>query len=91
MEFRIEKRGEIAITGMPISASMENGANFRQIPAFWEKCHREGYVKALARAIPGDSRLGIMGVCVNDFDEEAGAFTYLADYYCEVWLPITKA
>ena len=90
MELRIEKLGEIAITGMPISASTENGANFRQIPAFWEKCHGKGYVEALARSIPGDSRLGVMGVCVNDFDKKAGAIQDVWKRIYSEWIPTSR-
>jgi AraC family transcriptional regulator len=77
MEFRIEKRGEIALTGLSKRMSSENGANLREIPAFWEDCHAKGHVEALTRAMSKGSTLGMMGVVVNDFDDKARTFTYL--------------
>jgi AraC family transcriptional regulator len=77
MEFRIEKREGFAVTGLAIRASTENGANLRQIPAFWDECHRKGHVKALESAMPKDAKMGVMGVCVNDFDVKTNLFTYL--------------
>ncbi|HYW85676.1 MAG TPA: AraC family transcriptional regulator [Spirochaetia bacterium] len=77
MEFRIEKREEFAVTGVTIRASTENGANLREIPGFWDKCTSEGQVKSLERAIPANARMGVMGICVNDFDDKTNTFTYL--------------
>jgi AraC family transcriptional regulator len=77
MEFRIERRGEMVLTGLTMRASTEGGANFRDIPAFWEQCHKKGHVEALGRAMNRDSTMAIMGVCMNDFDEATKAFTYL--------------
>jgi AraC family transcriptional regulator len=77
MEFRIEKRNEFAVTGLTIRASTENGANLREIPAFWDDCNSKGHVKAFERAMPRDAKLGVMGVCVNDFDAKTNTFTYL--------------
>jgi AraC family transcriptional regulator len=34
-------------------------------------------VEALARAVNEDSRMAVMGVCLNDFDEATKAFTYM--------------
>jgi AraC family transcriptional regulator len=77
MEFRIEKRDEFAVTGLTIRSSTENGANLREIPAFWDECHRKGHVKAFENTMPKDAKMGIMGVCVNDFDAKTNLFTYL--------------
>ena len=77
MELRIEKRGEMVITGLAIRVSCENGANQRDIPAFWQECHKKGTVGALLRAKPEDAKMGVMGVCVNDFDDRTKTFTYL--------------
>ncbi len=77
MEFRIEKRGEVAVAGLRTRVSCEGGANMREIPAFWDDCYKKGHVEALGRAIPKGSRMGIMGICVNDLDERTKTFTYL--------------
>jgi AraC family transcriptional regulator len=77
MELRIEKRGKLTLTGLPLRVSCEGGANMREIPAFWSECHARGYVDTLARAIPRGSTLNVMGVCMNDLDEESKTFTYL--------------
>ena len=77
MEFRIEKRDRFEVTGLTVRASTENGANLREIPAFWDRCTAEGHVKSLERAMPANARMGVMGMCVNDFDEKTNQFTYL--------------
>ncbi len=77
MEFRIERRGEMVLAGLAFRASTDGGANLREIPAFWEECHRKGHVEALGRAMNRDSTMAIMGVCVNDYDEATRSFTYL--------------
>ncbi len=77
MEFRIERRGEMVLTGLTMRANCEGGANSREIPAFWGECHAKGHVETLGRAMNRDSAMAIMGVCVNDFDEATGTFTYM--------------
>ncbi len=77
MEFRIERRDEMVLTGLAMRANCEGGANFRDIPKFWDECHARGHVGALARAANSDSRMAVMGVCVNDFDEATKSFTYM--------------
>jgi AraC family transcriptional regulator len=77
MDYRIEKRGEIALTGLPLRTTMDDGLNLKEIPAFWTKCNGNGTVEALVRAMPADTKLGIMGVCMNDFDEKTRSFSYL--------------
>ena len=77
MELRIEKRPAMAVTGLSRRMSCNDGANFREIPAFWGECHKAGHVESLARAMPAQSKMAIMGICVNDFDEKKQTFTYL--------------
>jgi AraC family transcriptional regulator len=77
MEFRIEKRGEIALIGLAKRVSCDKGANLSEIPAIWEDCFGKGYVEALTSAIPKSSTLGVMGVCINDFDNRNKTSTYL--------------
>jgi AraC family transcriptional regulator len=77
MEFRIEKRGAIAITGIARTVSFKDGANMREIPRFWQECHDAGLVRKLAATVPPGSRMGVMGVCVNDMDDAKQTFTYV--------------
>jgi AraC family transcriptional regulator len=77
MDYRIEKRGEIPMTGLPLRTTMDEGVNLKEIPIFWQRCNGNGAVEALTRAMPKDTELGIMGICANDFDEKTRTFTYL--------------
>ncbi|OHE75996.1 MAG: hypothetical protein A2413_12770, partial [Treponema sp. RIFOXYC1_FULL_61_9] len=77
MEYRIEKKGAIAMTGLPLRANCTDGANLREIPAFWGECIAKGHMDALERAMPENSKLGVMGVCANDMDAKTQTFTYL--------------
>ncbi len=77
MEYRIEKRGEMPMTGLSLTTKMDEGANLREIPAFWQRCNGDGRTAALERAMPKDTKLGIMGICMNDFDEKTKTFSYV--------------
>ncbi len=74
MEFRIERRPALPLTGIPTRISTENGENFRQVPLCWKAAEADGTLKALcSRLRPGG--LGLLGVC-HEFDMARGDFTY---------------
>lgn len=77
MDYRIEKRGEIPMTGLPLRTTMDEGLNLKEIPVFWQRCNSDGTVAALVSAMPKGAKLGIMGICMNDFDEKTKTFSYL--------------
>jgi AraC family transcriptional regulator len=76
MNFRIENREAIKITGLPLRVSVKDGRNFKDVPAFWSRCNKDGSMEKLAKSIRNGSKLGIMGVCA-DFEEATQEFTYL--------------
>jgi AraC family transcriptional regulator len=77
MEFRIENREALSLTGMPLKVKMAEGEGNPSIGLFWGRAMSEGWFKALeSRIVPG-SKLGVMGVCVVDPDPKSEEFTYL--------------
>jgi AraC family transcriptional regulator len=76
MEYRIEKKESFTLTGLPLSVSTENGENWRVIPDFWRKQHKNGNVKKLEKLVPKESKFGVMGVC-DCSDANAKDFTFL--------------
>ena len=77
MEYRIETRDALKMTGLALAVSPEGGENFISIPAFWQRTIAEGNCGKLEAAMPPDTRLGVMGVCANDYSEKTKTFTYL--------------
>jgi AraC family transcriptional regulator len=77
MEFRIEKKGPLAITGLARVISYKDGANTREIPKFWQETTFTPAFGALAGAVPSGSAMGVMGICINDMDEAKQTFTYV--------------
>lgn len=78
MEFRIENRESTVLVGLPLRVGCEGGENLRAIPAFWSRLNADGTVERLESAMDAESKLGVMGVCAGDLDEETKTFTYLA-------------
>ena len=77
MNFRIENRETIKMTGLPLRTPTDDGKNFAAIPAFWESRMKDGSFAALEKCIPPASKLGVMGVCAGDWDNKTHQFTYL--------------
>lgn len=73
MDYRIEKKGPLRISGLSRRISSENGQNFIQIPEFWNEFSKlEGSECLLKQVGP----LGLIGVCYNDC-EVGLAFDYM--------------
>lgn len=78
MNYRIEQHEAITMTGLALRTKNVDGINLREIPAFWQKITDAGHCNALCEAIPTQSKMGLMGVCMNDYNEKTHEFTYLA-------------
>jgi AraC family transcriptional regulator len=77
MEFRIEQHKEFSITGVGRKFSTIDDENFREIPQFWKSIAEQGQLQVFERALPQNPKLGILGICVNDYDDKENTFTYL--------------
>jgi AraC family transcriptional regulator len=75
MEYRIETKPALRLTGLPLRTTCNDGRNFREIPAFWERNLTDGTVARLEEFAPPGSAIGVAGVCA-EFDLEREAFTY---------------
>lgn len=75
MEYRIETKSAILLTGVPVRTTMKEGKCFRDIPAHWDRCFADGTAPRLAGLIPKGSAVGLAGVSA-EFDGEGGEFSY---------------
>lgn len=75
MNFRIENHEAIRFTGLPLRTTSEKSS--AEIPLFWLETRDDGRREAFEKAMRPDSKLDIMGVCLDDFDSKTREFTYL--------------
>lgn len=79
MKYRIEKKEAFGFYGLEKSFSTLDGANFRDIPAFWNSVMQDGSYKEMIEKASTPSCLGICMPMKNDqeteFDYIIGAFT----------------
>ncbi len=76
MNFRIESREAMKLTGLPLATTMENGWQLTEITGFWQKVMTNGSFERLLRSVPPGSKVGVAGVCA-DMDPSTPKFTYL--------------
>jgi AraC family transcriptional regulator len=77
MNFRIEQHEAMSFTGLALRTRQTNGINTKEIPAFWQKANADGTVEKIYDARPARSKMGRMGVCVDDYNDKTQEFTYL--------------
>jgi len=73
MEYRIEELPAFKATGLVVRSTTKDGANHREIPAFWKKCHDEGVTGALADKA---GKLGMLGLCLP-YEKDGETFEYM--------------
>src|SRR3954471_3234175 len=59
MDYRIVEKEAFTVIGKSIRVTCQDGEHTRQIPKFWEKCHRNGTIAKLASIGTGENLLGI--------------------------------
>lgn len=72
MNYRMENMGEFRLIGWKERVSMENEANFRRIPQFWQETKQSGKVEKML-PYNDDKKLFCMGVCAH---ADAESFDY---------------
>lgn len=70
---RIIRKDAFRIIGYGLDTTIRKGRNFKEIPAFWEKLGKGGFLKHLPGQKDPET---LLGICL-DFDEEDGSFTYI--------------
>jgi AraC family transcriptional regulator len=76
MDYKIVKKDAVPLIGMSRSFSTVDGANFRDIPKFWEETMQDGSYDKLCKLAEGGQYSGCFGICM-DFDEDADKFNYV--------------
>jgi AraC family transcriptional regulator len=77
MDFRIESKEAIRITGLPLHTTTKDNTQFREIPAFWDATMKAGKFAGLEKSMPKGTKLGVMGVSAGDYNPKTQEFTYL--------------
>lgn len=80
MEYRIEKREKFSFYGMTKRFSTVGGANFKEIPAFWEEVSTNGRFDALMKTRKTPLCLG---VCMPMDHEKEEEFDYVIGVFGE--------
>ena len=77
MNYRIENRPAFSLTGVSLRTTTKDKErqSFKEIPALWERCAKDGTLATLQSLVPPGSSIGIAGVC-SEFDMESGEFSY---------------
>ncbi len=74
MNYRIVEKDGFKAIGKSILVSTVNGQNFKKIPEFWSECNEDGTVCKIGGSNPSKP---LLGICMNDFDNEMKTFTYV--------------
>ena len=73
MDYKIVEKEGFRVIGRQKKITMGNGDNFRQVPAFWEECMKDGTMQMLCgKAGP----MGVLGIC-KDFEQLKEEFYYM--------------
>lgn len=70
MKYRIEERDSFKVVGIKREFSLVNGENLNGIPKLWQDVHADGTNDLLFK-LNSNSSNRVLGVCVNDSDQEA--------------------
>lgn len=73
MHYEIVEKEGFTVFGKATSITMEDGENFKQVPAFWQACEQDGSCAWICQQSQGES---ILGIC-KDFDNEKNEFQYM--------------
>jgi len=89
MEYQLIKKEKFAFYGMSQRFTTVDGANFRDIPLFWDKVLKDGSFDEMMKITDSEQSLGVCMPMISEedhaFDYVIGAFTNEAkegyDYY----------
>ena len=76
MDYKIVKKDAVPLTGLSRTFTTVDGANFREIPKFWEEAMQDGSYDELCKLAEGSEYPGCFGICM-DFDEADDKFNYV--------------
>ncbi|MDN4593700.1 AraC family transcriptional regulator [Polycladomyces subterraneus] len=83
MDYRIVEKEAFTVIGKSIQVTCQDGEHTRQIPKFWEKCHRDGTIAKLASIGTGEN---LLGICL-DMQPGRGDFTYMIGTQADPTIP----
>lgn len=73
MIYDIKKDIALDLSGYVLKTTTNNGANFKDIPKFWDDLMKDSKFQKL---LPLADDLGVIGVCYN-YDKETDTFLYM--------------
>jgi len=75
MDYRIEPKPALSLTGMTIRTTTRDGQASQEIPALWQRCLHDGSFEKLRALVPPGSTIGVAGVSA-EFDMATQEFSY---------------
>ena len=69
MNYRIEDKGQFRLVGYKERIGMDNGENFRRVPAFWNEIMQSGKMSRVMEYCDNE-KIGCLGVCANEGTNE---------------------
>lgn len=73
MDYRIVDQEAFTVVGKSVQVTCRDGENQRQIPKFWEECHRDGTTSRLGAICPDGN---LLGICL-DMQPNQEDFSYM--------------
>ena len=73
MNYKMLHKEGLKFTGYSIDVKTENGQNFIDIPAFWQKKFSDGSFPAL---VEHSGEMGVVGICYG-YDKDMTGFKYM--------------
>jgi AraC family transcriptional regulator len=74
MNYKIVEKGSFSVTGKQKRITTADGDNFKQVPAFWNDCMKDGTYEWICSKA---GKMGVLGVCMDLGTFYEGAFTYM--------------
>ena len=75
MKYHIVEKGSFTMFGKSLEVSVVDGACFRDIPAFWERCEEDGTTLRIAQAAGYDRQVMLSSVLFGH--DASGTFRYM--------------
>lgn len=75
MNYKIVEKEAFNVIGKCMRASTNADENGITIPSFWDECMKNGTYDVLCKNC---GEMGVLGVCMDDWDTEMNTFSYLA-------------
>ena len=88
MDYKIIEKKSFTVLEKVERFTVENGANYREIPKFWDRANEDGTVDTLLK-YASDTTF-VFGVCYGTTTKEDPTFEYSIAVQCEAYAPVPE-